>query len=285
MALDFLSRLSLPDYRAALVAGVLLGTALALWVGRRSGLPVLVVLDGALAAAIGGLLVGRLVYVAAHLAYFQENPAAALALGQGGLSAPGVVVGGVAGAGVMARIRRRPPGPLWDALAPGAAVVLIAAYLGCLRAGCACGRETWPTDGVLWALSAELPDLYGLRAPRVAVPVLGMGWGAMMLGLTLWAARRGHASGVGATAREATASAASTGPNSVTGRGRSGDGPLRATARVAPTWLALYGLGEFAMGFLRGDTVPLIGGLSALQWAGLAILAAALALKVLPPDR
>lgn len=255
MPLDSLSRLPLPDYRAALTVGVLVGVALSLWVGRRHGLPVLFVLDGALAVAVGGLLLGRLAYVAAHLAYFREHPTAALTLWQGGLSAPGVVVGGGAGAGILARIRRRAPGPLWNALAPGAAVVLIAAYLGCLRAGCACGRETWPTDGVLWALSAELPDLYGLRAPRVAVPVLGMGWGALMLALTLWAARRGTATG-----------------------GRPAPGAF-------PLWLALYGLGEFALGFLRGDTAPRVGDLSALQWAGLGILVAGITLGFLTTDR
>ncbi len=252
MVLDFLTRLPLPDYRAALTAGVLWGTALALWAGRRNGLPVIVVVDGVLAAAVGGLLLGRLGYIAAHLPYFREHPTAALAFWQGGLSAPGVVVGGAVGAGVMARLRRLPSGLLLGVLAPGAAVVLVAAYLGCLQAGCACGRETWPGDGPLWTLSAELPDLYGLRAPRVAVPVLGMGWGVLMLVLTLWMARGGRAA------------------------------TPRATARAAPIWLALYGLGEFALGFLRGDAAPLMGGLSALQWAGLGILGTAIALGMLP---
>ncbi len=45
-------------------------------------------------------------------------------------------------------------------------------------------------------------------------------------------------------------------------------------------WLALYGLGEFALGFLRGDTAPLIGGLSALQWAGLGLLGVGMALTI-----
>ncbi|MCS7178815.1 MAG: prolipoprotein diacylglyceryl transferase [Anaerolineae bacterium] len=248
MALDFLSRLPLPDYRAALTIGVLVGIVLSLWVGRRNGLPISAVLDGALAAAVGGLLIGRLGYVAVHLAYFREHPMAALAFGQGGLSAPGVVVGGVAGAVILASIRRQASRPLLDALAPGAAVVLLAAYLGCLRAGCACGRETWPEDGLLWTLSADLPDLYGLRAPRVAVPVLGMGWGAIMLALTLWATQR---------------------------RRRAGGG---SAPGGAPIWLALYGLGEFALGFLRGDAPAWVGGLSALQWAGLGFLGAGIIL-------
>jgi prolipoprotein diacylglyceryltransferase len=264
MALDFLSRLPFPDYRTALTVGVLVGAVLALWAGRRSGLAAMAVLDGVLAAAVGGLLVGRLGYVMAHLPYFREHPTAAPAFWQGGLSAPGVVFGGVAGAWVVACIRQMAPGPLWSALAPGATVVLIAAYLGCLRAGCACGRETWPDDGILWTLSADLPDLYGLRAPRVAVPVLGMGWGTLMLALTLWMTRGGRA-----TAMEATAS-----PR-----------PKGATSqKVAPMWLALYGLGEFALGFLREDVTPLIGGLSALQWAGLVILVAAIALGMLTTD-
>jgi prolipoprotein diacylglyceryltransferase len=284
MIFDFLTRLPLPDYRAALTAGVLLGTALALWTGHRNGLPVMVVVDGVLAAAVGGLLLGRLGYVAAHLPYFREHPTAALALWQGGFSAPGVVVGGAVGAGVMARLRKLPPGLLWGTLAPGAAVVLIAAYLGCLRAGCACGRETWPGDGPLWALSAELPDLYGLRAPRVAVPVLGMGWGALMLVLTLWMVRGGRTTASGATtpgvtARGATARATPRSPRPRRASARGGFSP-RGVAPTGPIWLALYGLGEFALGFLRGDAPPLIGGLSALQWAGLGILGAGIALTI-----
>jgi hypothetical protein len=74
MIFDFLTRLPLPDYRAALTAGVLLGTALALWTGHRNGLPVMVVVDGVLAAAVGGLLLGRLGYVAAHLAVLPGAP-------------------------------------------------------------------------------------------------------------------------------------------------------------------------------------------------------------------
>jgi len=246
----------------------------------------MVVVDGVLAAAVGGLLVGRLAYVAAHLPYFREHPTAALALWQGGLSAPGVVAGGAMGAGVLARLRGQSPRLLWDALAPGAAVVVIAAYLGCLRAGCACGRETWPGDGLLWTLSADLPDLYGLRAPRVAVPVLGMGWGALMLVLTLWMARRGRATTPGATERGATARVAPTGlyldgetASGQTGRSRACP-CLRRIAPAGPVWLALYGLGEFALGFLRGDTAPLIGGLSAFQWAGLGLLGVGIALGV-----
>lgn len=236
MTLDFLSRFPLPDYRTALGVGVLLGAALGVWVGRRNGLAAAVVLDGVLAAALGGLLIGRAVYVGANLAYFREYPERALALWQGGLSAPGVIIGGMVSAGILARVRRVDPHSIWDALAPGAAVVLIAAYLGCVRAGCACGKETWPDQQLLWSLSAELPDLYGLRAPRVAVQVLGTGLGGGMLALTLWATASG------------------------------------ATTRVAPAgpaWLLLYGLGEFALGFLRGDALPAVGPLSALQVAGL----------------
>jgi hypothetical protein len=36
------------------------------------------------------------------------------------------------------------------------------------------GKETFPTDPLLWRLSADLPDIYGLQAPRVNVPLLGV---------------------------------------------------------------------------------------------------------------
>jgi phosphatidylglycerol:prolipoprotein diacylglycerol transferase len=187
---------------------------LAVLLGRRRGLPPLLVVDTALAAAGGGLLVGRVIYVAAHWTYFSERAGEVIAFWRGGLSAPGMLLGGLLSVWSFCRLKRCDGKTVLDCLTPGAALAVALAWLGCLQAGCACGIETWPDQGLLWKLSAELPDLYGLRVPRVAVQVLGAAWGAVVMAITLGVGRRG---------------------------------------RPFPLGLLLYAAGDFALAFLRAD--------------------------------
>ncbi|MCX8066923.1 MAG: prolipoprotein diacylglyceryl transferase [Anaerolineae bacterium] len=221
-------------YPYILITGTLTGILFSLLLGHRKGLPAWTVLDGALAAGIGGLLVGRILYVLAHLAYFQEHPAEALALWRGGLSGFGSVVGGSLGLLALIAWRRENPRLLLNVLAPGASLVVLAAWAGCLQAGCAWGRETGPSQGLLWHLSLDLPDLYGLRAPRVAVQGMGILLGIVLLFASCLALRF---------------------------RWRN----------IGPLWLLLYSLGDFALSSLRGDLSPGPGGLSLLQWADLGL--------------
>jgi len=242
--LKFLADLPLPGYRTVMVAGLILGTALAVLIGRRRGMVALAVADGVLAAALGGLLVGRAVYVAANWLYFRDHLEGAAALWRGGLSAPGALVGGVVGVLILCRLRRDDPRPLLDTLAPAAALLAVCAWLGCLKAGCSCGLEVRPDQGILWELSAELPDLYGLRAPRVAVQALGAAWSGVTLAAVLLVGRRG---------------------------------------RPFPLWLSLHAAGDLGLGFLRGDLLPsAVVGLAGVQTADLLLALAGLALLLLP---
>lgn len=227
----------LPDYQGLLALGLVLGTVLSALQSRRRGLSPLAAVDGALAGAVGGLLIGRAIYAAAHWSYFHDHLGEALMVWRGGLSAPGAVVGGAVGVLALCRLRRADPRPLLDALAPGAALVVIFGWLGCLGAGCGCGLTVRPDQRLLWALSAELPDLYGLCVPRVAVQVLGAGWGGAVLATVLLVERRG---------------------------------------RPFPLWLLLHAGGGFGLAFLRGDLVPLVAGLAPVQVADLALVGLAL---------
>ncbi len=226
-------------YSSILTAGVLTGTLVSLLLGSRKRIPPSVVMDGVLAAGMGGIAVGRALYVLAHPAYFQEHPAETLAFWRGGLSGFGTVAGGLVGILLLSARRRQEPWRLMNLLAPGAAVVVVAAWAGCLRAGCAWGRETWPAEGLLWRLSMDLPDLYGLRAPRVPVQLMGALWGVFLLLLSSlgWRLRWRNVGGL---------------------------------------WLLLYGLGDLALSFFRGDLPAGPGGLSPLQWADLGLCAGAL---------
>jgi prolipoprotein diacylglyceryltransferase len=147
-----------------------------------------------------------------------------------------VLAGGLVGVVIFCAVRRLSLRSMLDALAPGAAVVASCAWLGCLMNGFAYGIETYPGQGLLWALSAELPDVYGIRAPRVAVQLLGAGWSAIVLVALLIAGRRPWSQGL-----------------------------------VFPLWLALYGGGSFGLGFVRADEVAMMAGWRVDQVADLAL--------------
>lgn len=241
--LDQVLGLSPARYQVVLALGCVLGIALAAVRGRRRGLPLPTVLDAALVAALGGLLLGRGGYVGIHWAYFQNHLGEAVSFWRGGLWSPGVIVGAGVGVLILCRWRQVDPRSILDAMAPGAAVVSLVAWLACLVAGCAWGIEVWPDQGLLWHLRVELPDLYGVRAPRLPVPVAGMVWSAGLLLLTLLAEPRCP--------------------------------PL-------PLWLTLHAAGDFGLRFLRGDVTSVIAGLGPGQLADLGLILVGLVLWIPP---
>lgn len=230
-------------YRLILAFGCLLGAGLAMARGRRRGHSLATMLDAALGVALGGLLLGRGVYVARNWAYFEDHLVEGARLWRGGLSAPGVILGAGIGLLILCRWRRIDPRPILDAMAPGAALVSLAAWLACLVVGCAWGIEVWPDQGLLWHLRAELPDLYGVEAPRLPIQVAGMAWSAGLLVLTLL---------------------------------------IEGKCSPFPLWLTLHAAGDFGWWFLRGDVVPVIGGLGVGQLVDLALLLLGLTLWATP---
>jgi phosphatidylglycerol:prolipoprotein diacylglycerol transferase len=232
-----LGRFTVTGYAALVDVGLLGGTAAACLVARRRGFNLARVLDAALAAALGGLIGGRAVYVAAHWAYYETHVRRALRPWDGGLAWHGALLGGLVAVMVYCAIRRISLRQMLDVLTPGVAVLAGCAWLGCLLNGCAYGIEAYPGQGLLWALSLELPDLYGIWAPRVAVQLLGAGWSGVVLVAVILAGRRPWFEEL-----------------------------------VFPLWLALYTVGSFGLGFLRADEVGLVAGWRADQVTDLALV-------------
>ncbi len=229
------------EYALLVSVGLVGGTAMACLDARRRGLDLLRVMDAILVAALVGLIAARTVYVAVNWAYYSVYPQRAWRLWDGGLAWHGALGGGLAAVLVYCAIRRTSFGSMLDVLTPGAAVLAACAWLGCLRANCAWGMETYPGQGILWTLSLELPDLYGIRAPRVAVQLLGAGWSALAFATVLAWGRRARFAGF-----------------------------------LFPLWLFLYCSGAFGLGFLRADETPTIAGWRADQVVdlGLAVIGA-----------
>jgi phosphatidylglycerol:prolipoprotein diacylglycerol transferase len=231
-----LGRFTVTGYTTLVDVGLLAGAAIACLSARRRGFNLSRVLDAALAAAVGGVIGGRAAYVAAKWAYYQDHVRRALRPWDGGLSWYGALAGGLVAVLAYCAMRRISLRAMLDVLAPGVAVLAACAWLGCLMNSCACGVETYPGQGVLWALSLELPDLYGIRAPRVAVQLLGAGWGAVTLAALVFAGRHPRFEGL-----------------------------------AFPLWVALYSAGSFGLGFVRADEVAMVAGWRADQVADLAL--------------
>ena len=233
-----LGPLAVTSYSALLGIGLLGGAVIACLSARRHGLDTPCVLDAVLAAVLGGLVGARAAYVAVNWSYYGDHLARALDVWGGGHIWQGGVIGGLTAVLVYCAARGVVPWPVLDVLSPGAALLAICAWLGCLLDKCAYGIETCPGQGLLWALSLELPDIYGIRVPRVAVQLLGAGWGVGALIVIAFAMRRARLEGL-----------------------------------VLPLWLALYCAGSFWLGFLRADGMPPSAGLRIDQVADLAFFA------------
>jgi phosphatidylglycerol:prolipoprotein diacylglycerol transferase len=231
-----LGNFTVTGYAGLVNVGLLAGTAIACLAAQRRGMRAAHALDGALAAALGGLAGGRAAYVAANWAYYQTHVRRALRPWDGGLAWHGALTGGLVAVVIFYAVRRLSLRSMLDALAPGTAALAGCAWLGCLMNGFAYGIETYPGQGLLWALSAELPDVYGIRAPRVAVQLLGAGWSAIVLVALVIAGKRPWSQGL-----------------------------------VFPLWLALYGGGSFGLGFVRADEVAMMAGWRVDQVADLAL--------------
>jgi phosphatidylglycerol:prolipoprotein diacylglycerol transferase len=184
------------------------------------------VIDTALAAGVGSVLLARATYAGFHWTYYQNHLGEAIRFRDGGLAWQGALVGGVIGVAVMGASCRQIRVPVaLDVLTPGAASLATCAWLACQPVGCAYGMETYPGEGLLWTLSRDLPTLYGIREPRVAVQLLGAGWSAILLSGVLVAERR-----------------------------------LRWRGTAFALWVTLHSLGAFGLGFLRADEVTMVAG-------------------------
>jgi phosphatidylglycerol:prolipoprotein diacylglycerol transferase len=220
-------------------AGLLLGAALALREARRREIALVALIDVMLAAALGGLILARAAYVGARWDYYADHMRRAVRPWKGGLFWQGALLGGMAGAAVASAVRGLPLWTVLDVLTPGAASLPAFAWLACFMVGCAWGIETFPGQPLLWALSLDLPDIYGIHEPRVAVQLLGAGWSAFLLGLIVVFQRFQHR--------------------------------LEQDGIIFSLWLTLHSFSMLGLGCLRGEELPSVAGWRVDQMSNLAL--------------
>jgi prolipoprotein diacylglyceryltransferase len=178
--------------------------------------------------------------VATHWTYYVDHLDKALDITEGGLTWTGALAGGVAVLGVWIAAKRRcdssvPGLRAWlDLAAPGLAWGCALGWLGALLTGSAYGAEASGYGPPLAWLTARLPDLYGVVAPRF-VTQPAMIAACLLLGALLWA-----------------------------WRARLG----RRVGLAFALYLGFYCLADFCVWFLRGDGTWRWG-LWLWQWAAL----------------
>jgi phosphatidylglycerol:prolipoprotein diacylglycerol transferase len=225
-------------YGLMIAAGIALGVLVALREARRLGVSEDATYSCALWGTLGGLAGARLFHVVDRTDFYLQNPAAALAIQQGGLAVWGAVVGGVAAGALYCRLAGLPIRLMAEVAAPGLLLGQIVGRLGGLINGDAYGA---PFDSP-WSLiyvhqAALIPDL---GEPTHPYPLYEMLWNALVLG-AIWRRRRlPHRQGT-----------------------------------VFLAYLVLYALGRFALGFVRQETIVLFG-LQQGQLIALPVIALAL---------
>lgn len=226
-------------YTVLLDAAILIGLAALAWRGQHSERRAAAWLDAGLVALLGGIVIGRLVHVAIYRGYFVSNAAEIVQVWRGGIDWHGAVLGGLVGLALGCRLRRVSWQQAADVLALALPAGAVLANIGCLMAGCAPGREVATLADFPPLIAAELPDLYGITAPRLNSQLFGTAASVLTLGAAWGLARVVRRSGV-------------------------------------RLWivLALLGLATFAIGYTRGDAVPLVGPLRLDQALDLVVAAA-----------
>lgn len=200
------------------------------------------VVDALLGGLLGAVAGARIGHVALQWDYFSTHADEIIRLSAGGLDWHGALLGGLLGLTLVARWRRLPLRLLLDALTPVLPLVALGGWTACWSAACGYGREVDTLANHPAYAVAELPDVYGIFAPRYSTQVFGI-WLALVLlvvAVALLASRR-------------------------------------LEGRRFWAVLALLGAGMFAIGFWRGDPVAFVGGLRLDQWMDLLVVAAGLA--------
>jgi phosphatidylglycerol:prolipoprotein diacylglycerol transferase len=195
-ALIRLGPIQLPTYATLLSVAFIGAVSITVWQGPRHGLTRTECFDVVLITAVGGLVGARLTYLVINWAFFRDHLGEALQIWSGGLAWPGGLVLGLMLAGLYGARYRLSVLVVFDVLTLGLAWFTLFLWLGTGSANDVYGREAFPNDRLLWSLSADLPDLYGLRAPRINIPLLGIVWSAVVFAVLWYLRTRMHTPGV-----------------------------------------------------------------------------------------
>lgn len=252
-------------YTVLLDVGLACGLVVACLEGRRRGIAPERIVDAALWAVVAGIAGGRVGYVLANQEYFAENFREAFYIWEGGLAFQGAFLAGLLALCLYSAYHKLPFLTLADTAAPGLALGQVFGWLGCLMSGCAYGLESHGATTILALLSLDLPDIYGIHAPRFATQLLASVL-SLAIFILLWAIRRRWPFD---SATRFTQHASRNWPLD-----SAQDKPFAGFTFTL--YLLLYTGGQFLLEFTRGDEAIYWGPWRVSQWLYLAEAVSAL---------
>jgi phosphatidylglycerol---prolipoprotein diacylglyceryl transferase len=210
---------------------------------RRAGLELAALLDATLVAVIFGGIGARTYHVITHWDYYSQNMDEITNLAQGGIGLRGALALGLIALLLFALIRRVSFWKLADAGAVGLALAQSVGWYGAHVVGANYGVVSdaalvlpfGPPGGTVLGLTQDLPDVYGIVAPRVPVQLIAVAFFFTLFLALAWMSWRLHP----------------------------GEGI------VFLSYLIVSALGGFALGYLRADESLSWNGWRLDQWVDL----------------
>jgi phosphatidylglycerol:prolipoprotein diacylglycerol transferase len=138
------------SYGLLVAAGFLIASVMILSDSRKLGLARDSVFDCLIAILAGGIVGGRLLFVALHWQYYFESPLSIFMLTEGGMAFHGALGGALLAGIITARIKKLPFWKTADLIAPYIALGQAIGRIGCFLNGCCYGKITTSGIGVMF---------------------------------------------------------------------------------------------------------------------------------------
>lgn len=194
-------------------------------------------------AIIGGMLGSRILYYIVELPQIVQDPSILWNF-KNGYVVYGGIIGGILSSYIYCRIKKVGFLQYFDLVMPAVSLAQGFGRIGCFFAGCCYGRETDAWYGITFHDSSFAPN--GVKL--VPTQLISSAGDFIICGLLLLYAGR-----------------------------------KPKTGRVASMYMLLYGVGRFAVEFLRNDYRGSVGALSTSQLISIGIVAAGIVMYLLVP--
>jgi phosphatidylglycerol---prolipoprotein diacylglyceryl transferase len=232
-------------YSLTILLATVTGLAAAYIYSRSTGLGLSTLLDSALVAVVFGGIGARAYHVFTHWDYYGQNAGDIANLGQGGMGLRGGLALGLAALLLFALLRRVSFWKLADAGALGLALAQSIGWYGAYLVGANYGAVSdaglvlpfGAAGSTVVSLEQDLPDAYGIVAPRLPVQLIAVFFFFVLFVVLAW----------------------------MSWRWRPDEGV------VFLTYLIVSALGGFALGYWRADESLIWNGWRVDQWVDLVL--------------
>lgn len=230
-------------YGVMIAAGFAAALLMSNYRAKKRGLSEDTIFGIFLCALIGGMLGSRLLYYIVELPSIIEDPSILWNF-KNGYVVYGGIIGGIVTSWIYCKVKKQSFITYFDLVMPAVSLAQGFGRIGCFCAGCCYGRKTDAWYGITFTHSDFAPN--GVKL--IPTQLLSSAGDFIICGILLWYAAKKPKSG-----------------------------------RVASLYLMLYGVGRFAMEFLRNDYRGTVGILSTSQFISIGVVILGILLYAIAP--